>query len=165
MEAADWVAIGKRLTAERGIKKGQKEYTRIQNAVEAIWTDLSPFIGSKQKDKATPEEWCTFIEEKVINVDDVTYSKYVNQVVKGIFSILDVNNNGAIDAWEYILFMKCIGVDDGPAHDAFTILDHNGNGSLDEEELIKGVHDFFRSDDWDSKGNALFGPLKSFYHF
>ena len=165
MEAEDWEAIGDKIVAERGIRKGQDEYTRIKDAVESIWTQLSTYIDGQHKDKATPEEWCKFIEDKVINVDDATYAEYVNEVVKGIISILDVNNSGAIDAWEYILFMKCVGVKDGPAHDAFTILDHNGNGSLDEQELIKGVHDFFRSDDWDSKGNALFGPLESFYHF
>ncbi len=165
MEADDWVAIGQRLTTERGIQKGQQEYDRIQQAVQGIWKDLSPFIGAKQADKATPEEWSKFIEEKVISVDDATYAGYVNKVVKGIFTILDVNRNGAIDAWEYILFMKCMGVKDGPAHDAFTVLDNNGNGVLDEEELIKGVEEFFKSDDWHSKGNSLFGPLPEFYHF
>ncbi|MEQ9298601.1 MAG: hypothetical protein RIF33_08560 [Cyclobacteriaceae bacterium] len=165
MEAADWVTIGQRLAEEQGIKKGQPAYDQIQQGIHAIWKDLSKFISSKHPDKATLEEWMKFIEEKVINVDDATYDRYVNRVVDGIFSTLDLNKNGLIDAWEYILFLKCVGVKDGPAHDAFTLLDHNGDGVLDESELIKSVEQFLKSEDADSKGNSLFGPLDSFYHF
>lgn len=165
MEAADWITIGERLAKEQGIKPSEPEYNKIQQAVHGIWKDLSPFINSAHPDKATLEEWMTFIEEKVIGVDQKAYDSYVNLIVKGIFAILDLNGNGLIDAWEYILFLKCIGLQDGPAHDAFTLLDHNGDGVLDEEELIKSVEQFFKSDDPDAKGNSLFGPLEGFYHF
>ena len=165
METKDWITIGERLAEERGITKDDEEYDQIQKAINGIWKDISIFISSKHPNKATLEEWMKFIEEKIIDVDEITYDEYVNQVVKGIFSILDLNKNGVIDAWEYILFLKCFGVKDGPAHDAFTLLDHNGDGVLDEKELIKSVKQFFKSDDSDSKGNSLFGPLDWFYNF
>jgi Ca2+-binding EF-hand superfamily protein len=162
MEMEDFVTIGNRLASERGIKEGSEDYKRIQQAVAGMWEALSPYVSSGDSGKVTLDEWVKFIDDKVIKMDESVFTEYVQLVINGMFEILDHNENHVIDAWEYIQFLKCFGVPDGMAHAAFTTLDWDGNGEIDEHELERNVRNWFKSDDRNVRGNALFGPLDWF---
>lgn len=161
IEKEDWVKIGDNLAAMRGIEKGTELYDAIQASLDTIWTNLSEHADADADGKVTLDEWLTFEDEKVINCDDDWYDSYVNNIVRGLFTVLDEDQNGVIGKDEYLNLMVSFQVQPSDAIEAFKKLDSDGNGTIDEAELINAVFEFHRSDDPESSGNWLFGPYDS----
>ncbi len=161
MEPEDWVEIGKRLSQVRGIATGTENYKIIQETMELVWADLSQYVDGMHPNRASLNEWLEFSDAKIINCDDEWYDNYVNKVVRGVFAIMDEDLSGTIEESEYYQFMSCFGVTESNAKLAFDKMDLNGDATIDESELIQSVQEFLRSDDPNSPGNSLFGPLQS----
>lgn len=161
IDKSDWVQIGDNLAVMRNIEKGSEAYLGIQAAMDSIWTNLSSHADANSDGKVTLDEWLAFEDEKVINCDDEWYEEYVNTIVRGLFAVLDADQNGVIGLEEYVNLMVSFHVQPTDAELAFRKLDVNGNGTIDEEELVNAVFEFHRSDEQDTPGNYLFGPYNN----
>lgn len=158
IEKEDWEKIGDNLAAMRSIEKGSHTYNALQEGLGTIWSNLSEHADADDDGKISLGEWLSFEDEKVINCDDDWYDSYVNNIVRGLFAVLDEDENGVISQNEYINLMVSFHVSPSDAKEAFEKLDNDGNGTIDEAELIQAVREFHRSDDKGTPGNYLFGP-------
>jgi Ca2+-binding EF-hand superfamily protein len=158
IEKEDWEKIGENLAAMRNIEQGSETYKGIQAGLGTIWTNLQEHADVDSDGKVSLEEWLLFEDEKVINCDEEWYDSYVNNIVRGLFAVLDEDQNGVISQVEYINLMVSFHVSPSDARDAFQKLDSDGSGTIDEAELIQAVRDFRRSDKPETPGNWLFGP-------
>lgn len=161
IEKDDWKKIGDNLAAMRNIEEGSDLYNGLQEGLGTIWTNLQEHADANSDGKVSLEEWLSFEDEKVINCDEDWYDSYVNNIVRGLFTVLDEDGNGVISQDEYINLMVSFHVSPSDARDAFKKLDSDGSGTIDEAELIQAVRQFHRSDEPGKPGNYLFGPFES----
>jgi Ca2+-binding EF-hand superfamily protein len=158
IEKSDWVKIGDNLAAIRGIAKGSDIHQAIQTQMDVIWNNLREYADKNNDFRISLEEWLTFEDEKVINCDEEWYDSYVNNIVRGLFAVLDANGDGVIGLDEYIHLMVSFRVQPSDAVEAFHKLDSDHNGEISKDELISAVREFHRGSDPDTPGNWLFGP-------
>lgn len=76
------------------------------------------------------------------------------------FQAIDANSDGMIDADEYSIFFKVMGLDDTQGKAAFKAIDTNNDGLLSEEEFCDaGVKFFTTKDDENCPSKGFWGPL------
>jgi juvenile hormone diol kinase len=158
IEKNDWVKIGENLAAIRGIPKDSELSNAIMAQMDNIWNNLREYADKNNDFRVSLDEWLSFEDEKVINCDDEWYDSYVNNTVRGLFAILDANQDGVIGPDEYMHLMVSFRVQPSDAAEAFLRLDTNNDGVISMDELINAVREFHRSSEPDTPGNWLFGP-------
>lgn len=126
------------------------------------WLTLQHFVDANQDEKITMGEWMTYHEaalefEKVLAEQGEEGT--LRPFAEVLFQMLDRNGDGQVSADEYHEFLQAYQLDVEAARQAFEHLDQQGKGHLTLDELFALVDDFYTSNNPDSPGNWLFGPL------
>lgn len=102
-------------------------------------------------------EWLSYWEGVLL--DDERYQNEVASVTERLFRVFDTDEDGVLGADEFCNFYGIYGLKSAEARLVFLELDLDGDGAVTRQELMDMAHEFYRSDDPDSPGNRLFGPL------
>ncbi len=157
IEEDDFVAIGENLCLLRDVEPGDDIYKSIMDDCRKWWIYLQEYVYTNHQEGANFEEWCKFVDEKIVNADEDWYRKHVAILVKNLLDLFDTNNDGVFSVNEYIDLFISYRIEVRFAPKAFKKLDANGDGTLSKVELFHAVDEFFRSDDPEASGNWLFG--------
>jgi len=75
------------------------------------------------------------------------------------FHAVDANQDGQIQAEEYALFFKILGLDPKLAEVSFKAIDTNHDGNLSLDEFVTAGVDFFTSENEACPSKVFWGPL------
>ena len=91
---------------------------------------------------------------------DPELMKHYRGLVEGLFEMMDLNNDGYLDEYEYQRYLEQCGIQsESFARKALRTMDVNHNGKLSLDEFLNAFWDFFFSDDERSPNAFFFGPL------
>src|SRR6218665_3875133 len=91
---------------------------------------------------------------------DPELMKRFTGLIEGLFTLMDLNNDGYLQENEYQTYPEQLAVHDASyAREALRTMDVNGDGKLSLEEFCNAFWDFFFSDDEKSPNKFFFGPL------
>jgi Ca2+-binding EF-hand superfamily protein len=140
----------------RGYQTGSPEYQSIyQNMVTTPWNDLVKMDGDGDG-KVTLDEYIAYYDEAA---SDPTINQMITKGGEALFNIGDSDGDGEISLENFKKMNLVWQTDEAQAEQTFRKLDTNGSGSINKEEFLAHVKDFFFSDDPESPGNLILGPV------
>jgi Ca2+-binding EF-hand superfamily protein len=153
----DLPAIADRLDAS--VPTQPEKVQRLRKALSVIWEQHLRHMDFDGNGYIDPAEYERGVRE-AIDADGSTLVPALHDVVAACLNICDTDNDGLINVGEYTLLGQA--VSGGTREDmavAFAQLDLDGNGTLDAEEIRAAVTEYFTSENPNSRGNWLYGPL------
>ncbi len=157
IEVDDFIGIGENICLILEIEEEDPAYPIIQAACRKVWNDVYEYVDANRDDKASFYEWLRYADEKIVNCDEDSYNKYVNEVVEHLFQLFDENKDDYLSLKEYLDIFMSFRLEVRYSAKAFTKLDKDHDEKISREELRTAVHEFFRSEDEADRGNWLFG--------
>lgn len=133
--------------------------SRLQDAFGVLWaTDLKP-MDIDDNGAIDREEWRDGIRLAVASDRD-GFLKRMGAMLQAWLELCDTNANGCLSRDEYTtMYGRTLGLSSERLDEAFTALDINGDGSLSRDEIRAAVGEYYTSEERDTPGNWLFGPL------
>lgn len=129
-----------------------------QGLIEYIedWEYLYRDLDKNPDSEVTLQEWLEYADRQLSNapIEQVT-ARFSNK----LFSILDINENGAVGVNEYKMILAGWQVPEMVAEETFARLDLNADQELSRDEFVTLMAQFLGSDDPESPGNWLLGPI------
>jgi Ca2+-binding EF-hand superfamily protein len=131
----------------------------LQNTFAALWeTDLKK-MDSDHNGTIDRDEWRAGIRHAVATDRDGFLDR-MGAMVQAWLDMCDTDGDGNISRDEYItMYAKTLGLSPEHLDEAFTALDTNGSGTLSRAEIRTAVEEYYTSEENDTPGNRLFGPL------
>jgi Ca2+-binding EF-hand superfamily protein len=140
----------------RGYEAGSAEYQSIYDkSVTKQWNDLTKMDGDGDG-KVTLDEFIAYYDKPA---DDPTLSELITSGGEVLFDVGDSDGDGEISFENFKTMNLLWQSDEAQAEETFRKLDLNGNGSISKQEFLAHVKDFFFSDDPESPGNLILGPV------
>ena len=152
------------ITDEVGVRPGTARYREACRIFDALWWFLSEEARRAGEGKDTGEvdrisrkAWVRFHSQTASDLE--IYEAACLPVAKLIFDMLDSDRDDRICDEEFRRFCRMFGVSEAPAERTFREMDRNRDTYLTRGEFLNYYRQFFQSEDEDSLGNSLFGPL------
>jgi juvenile hormone diol kinase len=140
----------------RGYEAGSPEYQSIYDkSVTKQWNDLTKMDGDGDG-KVTLDEFIAYYDKPA---NDPTLSELITSGGEVLFDVGDSDGDGEISLENFKKMNLAWQSDEAQAAVTFAKLDTSGNGSINKEEFLAHVKDFFFSDDPESPGNLILGPV------
>lgn len=153
----DIVRIVDACSIKRGWQNGEKEYRALYNHFIHIWESLLEAADKNQDDNLSLEEFLNFYGHIIENEE--LYTQMIQGLGTAVFSTFDTNSDGALSLAEYQELYLVMGLESGFATTIYSHLDLDQNGTIDISELLELMDQFFKSQDRQSPGNYIFGPI------
>jgi Ca2+-binding EF-hand superfamily protein len=120
------------------------------------WEFLYRDLNKDPDSEVTLPEWLEYADQQLSNapIEQVS-ARFSDQ----LFGILDINENGVIGLHEYQMILAGWQVPKDVAETTFVRLDLNADQELSRDEFVTLMAEFLGSDDPESPGNGLLGPL------
>lgn len=131
----------------------------LRDTFAALWTtDIAP-MDADLDGAIGRAEWRAGIRRAVAD-DRSGFLGRMGGMVQAWLELCDTDADGRITRAEYItMYSKTLGLPSEGLDEAFTALDIDGSGSLSREEIQTAVEEYYTSEERDTPGNWLFGPL------
>lgn len=154
LDRSDFEALTARWTGKRGLTTGSEAGARLSAIMMGWWQTLLTASDTDRDDRVT-------LDEVLVVVDGLaTDTTPVRATASAMFSAIDGNGDGAIDAAEY---RELIETWNGVATDTdevFGLLDADGDGQLSEDEFVELWTEFWAGDDPRARGTWVFGRFE-----
>ena len=152
---ADYDQVAQDLARGRGMAADSPEAQELRSRFATAWDSMSEFADA---DGLSLDGWLAYWD-RVISTDGM-YEKVLSPIGEFVFSMLDRDGSGSVNAQEYIMFYKVMSFEEDEAREVFQQLDSDGSGSLSREEILAMLEQYFLSDDPAAPGNRFFGPYE-----
>lgn len=156
IEEDDFIAIAENLCILWDIKEDTAEYAKVMDRFTQGWKRFNFYISNNEK-HANWDHLVAFADKYIVNSDLDDFNALVGDFAGEIFDNFDTNNDGYISIDEFIDLFVAYRIEVRYAAKAFRSIDQNGDEQISRAELVNAVKEFFRSDNPDAPGNALFG--------
>lgn len=151
----DFEEYTRRIAGLRGWGPESMEYNELLARFFMFWHGLEDIATGKGVQDVTITEWFEYWD-RILNTPGV-FDAVITPIGRMIFTMLDEDGDGSITADEYAAIYRSGGLDPAEAIAAFSQLDLDRDGQLSIDEIMVHADEFFRSDDPNAPGNALFG--------
>jgi Ca2+-binding EF-hand superfamily protein len=140
----------------RGYKSGSPEYQSLyEKMVTSPWQDLVK-MDADGDGKVTLDEYIAYFDKPA---SDPTVNRFITNGGEALFNAGDSDSDGEISLENFKKMNLAWQPDEAQAEQTFGKLDTNGDGAISKEEFLGHVKDFFFSDDPESPGNLILGPV------
>jgi Ca2+-binding EF-hand superfamily protein len=157
LEKADYEHFARNLAEAYDLLPGTPQHAAMHAETMALW-DFIQSVADKNNDlQISPEEFVTAYAEMTNH--DATFHQLLGGYAAFVIRMGDKNGDGKLDEDEYATILWYYGIDDAPARTAFRHLVADGSGLMTNETMERVFAEFFRSDDPDTPGNWMIGPL------
>ncbi|EWC62216.1 calcium binding protein [Actinokineospora spheciospongiae] len=129
---------------------GSLEARIVQREASSLWRALQQTLDSDGDQRVSRAEFVA-----AADADAVTDGAIKLGVV--IRDITDIDRDGLISLGEWVTLDAKLGIPRADSEQGFKALDVDGDGYVSKPEYVRGVEQFFRSDDEASPGNWAFG--------
>jgi hypothetical protein len=157
LEQADYERIVQNLATLLGFQPGSPEYDRLYKDHLAIWNATYQLCGAPSSRQVTQEEYVAAFDQ-LLSVKD-NYHAIVSTWTNSLIELSDRDGDERLSQQEYVANLRSFNVSEAAANEAFRKLDWDGDGYLNRDEVLRNVEEFFYSEDPESPGNWLVGPL------
>ena len=145
--AARFVTEGQ-LNEERGNK--------LRDSLLGVWEKYWHHLGGNDRDSITQEQFLSAMK-------DIVACPNAREVIKKplpcFFDAVDTNQDGQISCDEYVMFFRCMGIDESLAEESFKAIDTNHDNNLSLDEFVDAGMQFFLKDESTPASNLFWGPL------
>jgi Ca2+-binding EF-hand superfamily protein len=156
LERSDYVEYVQRLAAESGAGPGSSKYEELMARFLGFWEMLRHTADRNHDGRVTMREWFALFDQLLSTPDS---AQQMQPIGEAVFSMLDRNGDGNVTLAEYKWLYTSGGLDPKLAADSFRRLDTDHDGKMTLQELTARLFEFFTSNDPDSPGTWLFGPV------
>lgn len=153
----DYEEYAKRICKALGFAPGSPEHDAIFAQTVAAWdTDVLRTFDRDGDKRVSLEEHLAAYDVSLN--DPALHNRLMTEYASSVLKLWDRDGDGKLSSADYATLLGCYGVPAKMASGAFEHLDRDGDGYLSTGECLKGVEEFFLSDDPDAPGNWLIGP-------
>ena len=156
IERSDYVEYAQRLAAESGVGQGSSKYEELMSRFLGFWEMLRQAADRNHDSRITMREWFALFDQLLSTPDS---ARKMQPIGEAVFSMLDRNGDGNVTLDEYQWLYSSGALDPKLAADSFKRLDTDHDGRISLQELTARLFEFFTSNDPDSPGTWLFGPV------
>jgi len=160
VERKDFEAATERMAKAFGHRSDTPAYQKLQELTARLWEGLAAFADTDGDGRISESEYKVAFTEKILahpGAFDQAYKPWLDTIME----IVDADGDGRLNSAEYLRWASSmLGVHADHAEDAFRRLDRDEDGFINRDELVESIRDYYFSEDPDSTGNWLLGPLK-----
>jgi Ca2+-binding EF-hand superfamily protein len=156
LEQSDYVEYTRRLAGKRGVEPGSAQYDELLSRFLGFWDMLREIADQNQNRSVTLREWFACFEQ-LLSLPDA--AENMGSIGKAVFGMLDRNGDGVVTLDEYRWLYSSGALDPTLAGDSFKRLDTDHDGRITTAELSTRLVEFLTSDNPESPGTWLFGPV------
>jgi juvenile hormone diol kinase len=154
---ADFEDYARMIAGTRGWGTDVPEYKELLACFLKFWDGLEEVADHRGSRQVTLSAWYEHWD-RILNTPGM-YDQVIEPIGRMVFTILDQDGDGAVTGEEYAATFKYSGLDEAVAAAAFDRLDLDHDGRISVDEIMVLADQFFRSDDPNQPGNALFGVV------
>jgi len=173
LKISDFEQLAHRLADLRGWKEDSNHYRDISGKFIYLWnrirSEIKNVYNSQPHILNNPETWNTQIRSQVSVEEWFTYFEVVlnNENYKAeilalsdaIFTVIDTDRSGHLDKSEWAELFRVYNISVIYVDETFAKIDINGDGNLSKDEVMSMIEDFYYSNDPESAGSYMFGPI------
>jgi EF hand len=173
LKISDFECLVERLADLRGWEVDSIPYDDISSKFIYLWnrmrSEIKNVYNSRPEILNNPEAWNTQIrtqitlEEWFIYFDAVLGNKDYHEEVlalsSAIFTVVDTDESGHLDKAEWADLFRVYNIPIIYVDETFAKIDINRDGNLSKEEVMTMINEFYFSNDPDSAGSYMFGPI------
>jgi hypothetical protein len=147
--------------------RGHAAMSSYSPAYEDYWTLALEALDSDRDGKVQRESWIALWENLLEKADGevaiASLPQWIQMMPGGLFPAIDFRGNGKIDPDEYREFWHKVGgyafIDDERLNHIYQVLTESGKYTLDLNRVQELYADFYLSDDRNSPGRYIAGPM------
>ena len=159
IDRSDFEEYAKRIASSRGWGPGSTEASDLRGRFLAFWGGLGEVGAQHGRSSVTMDDWLEYWDE-ILGTPGM-YDRLATPIARMVFTILDRDGDGSVTADEYAAIYDAAGADRRQASSAFARMDGDQDGRLSVDEIMTLLDQFFRSEDPEAPGNALFGLVEA----
>ncbi len=173
LKISDFELLAQRLADLRGWKEDSNHYRDISGKFIYLWnrirSEIKNVYNSQPHILNNPDAWNTQIRSQVSVEEWFTYFEVVlnNQNYKAeilalsdaIFSVIDTDESGHLDKSEWAELFRVYNISVIYVDETFAKIDIDGDGNLSKDEVMSMIEEFYYSNDPESAGSYMFGPI------
>ena len=156
LERSDYVDYANRLASEGGHRPGSAKYEELMSRFLGFWEMLRQAADRNHDNRVTMREWQALFDQLL---SSPKAAENLRPIGEAVFTILDRKGDGNVTLDEYKWLYTSGALDPKHAAESFKRLDTNQDGRLTVAELLAHLNEFFTSNDPQSPGTWLFGPV------
>ncbi len=173
LKISDFECLAQRLADLRGWKVDSSAYEDISSKFIYLWNRMrseiknvynsqpevlnNPDAWTTQiRTQITVKEWFTYFEVVLPNPD---YHQEVLALSDAIFTVVDTDQSGNLDKAEWAELFRVYNISVIYVDETFAKIDANGDGNLSKQEVMTMIKEFYFSNDLESVGSYMFGPI------
>lgn len=153
----DFERVLENLRVLHGVAEDTPALAQLRRAYVARWDAVRRSADADEDGGVDLDEWLAYWDG--VLSDDDRYAAEVAALVERLYALFDVDDSGRIDVDEFCGFHGAYGLKVEMSRRVFQALDQDGDGAISRAELTAAAHEFYRSDDPESPGTHLYGPL------
>lgn len=152
--------MGERFTSARGAAAESETAHRLNDGLEAFWTNVIAPMDLDGDGKVDLQEMIEGFRQRL--ADPSLYAQQCEPVADSYFDLIDLDGDDRIDREEFREIFGAAGnVSPEDCFAVFDALDLDGSGGLDRAEFHRALKEFFYGDDPESPAIHLFGRIAS----
>jgi Ca2+-binding EF-hand superfamily protein len=151
----DFEDYAERIARTRGWGASSPQAKDLSQRFLTFWQGLEEVGARRGRKEVSLQDWLEYWDRILGNPP--LYDQLIEPIARMVFTMLDRDGDGAVTESEYSQIYQSGSVDRGGAAEAFARLDLDHDGRLSVDEILTLADQFFRSQDPEEAGNALFG--------
>lgn len=157
LEAGDFARVATRLADELQLGADVPERAALLAQYRKAW-DLICGLADRDGDgDLRPDEWTTAFTRVLASQPD--FEAVVLVMSNLVFESFDTDHDDMVDEAEYHRFIHAYQTPNASPSEAFRRLDRDGDGRMTRDDAMTGIREYFKSDDPNAPGNAIFGQV------
>ncbi|WP_371494338.1 EF-hand domain-containing protein [Kitasatospora sp. NBC_00374] len=149
IEQSDIEEFVERITEAAGAE-GTPQSVRLREEGGRLWRRLQKALDTDGDQRISRDEFVGAADLNAVMAMAV-------ELGAASFEVTDTDRDGRISLQEWIRMDRKLGVSHADSMHGFRLLDRDGDGFVTRAEYVKGVEEFYRSDDPQAPGNWAFG--------
>lgn len=151
----DFELLRQRVMALKQLPLDSPEAQALSERFVKRFQHMQQFADPAEPHRVTVSQWLAYIDH--VNSDPQTYEAQISGTGGFIFSLFDLNGDGALSLEEFRQYFQSLGLDEDAASELYSRLGLADDELVSKEQYQVLLDQFFKSEDTTAPGTILFG--------